>query len=304
MRILFICRKNIAHTIAKKLSVVYKYLKPPCISMSEVYEKDFLGCTMILAELSSPILVDGKQEAVPSTEPQSRGEALSGKKVIVADANSTHHLNLYAAYEKGLFAKRALDVEIRQTASWGTAVVGEEADIVFNCQTGVITPIAKGQAIAIISHVKIPCTSVLVVPINSPYRTPADLKCQQIAWLSNTCCAVIVIRESLKSRYNTEFELAMLAPGADLASLEAGQVKGAILEEPFASLELLKTDASGKPLFKRIFDGSSDDEIIVFCRVMGLYGKEYRLICRGRDTEVLAGYWTCKSAYSLCSSLI
>ena len=28
--------------------------------------------------------------------------ALSGKKVIVADANSTHHLNLYVAYEKGL----------------------------------------------------------------------------------------------------------------------------------------------------------------------------------------------------------
>jgi NitT/TauT family transport system substrate-binding protein len=122
----------------------------------------------------------------------------------------------------------------------------------------VITPIAKGQAITIISQVKIPCTSVLVVPVNSPYRTPADLNGQQIAGLSNTCCAVIVIREALKSRYNTEFELATLAPGAALAALEAGQVKGAILEEPFVALALLKTDASGKPLFKTIFDGSSD----------------------------------------------
>jgi NitT/TauT family transport system substrate-binding protein len=125
-----------------------------------------------------PVWTGVKQEAVPSTEPQSRVEDLSVKKVIVADANSTHHLNLYASYEKGLFAKRALDVEIRQTASWGAAVVSGDADIVFNCQTGVITPIEKGQAITIISQVKIHCTSVLVVPVNSPYRKPADLEDQ------------------------------------------------------------------------------------------------------------------------------
>ncbi|MDR0657237.1 MAG: ABC transporter substrate-binding protein, partial [Treponema sp.] len=35
----------------------------------------------------------------------------------MAEANSTHHLNLYVAYEKGLFAKRGLDVEIQQTSS-------------------------------------------------------------------------------------------------------------------------------------------------------------------------------------------
>jgi NitT/TauT family transport system substrate-binding protein len=80
----------------------------------------------------------------------------------VADANSTHHLNLYVAYEKGFFAKRGLNVEIQQTGSGVAAVVGGEADIVFNCPTGVITPIARGQNITIISQVKIPCTPVLV----------------------------------------------------------------------------------------------------------------------------------------------
>ena len=47
---------------------------------------------------------------------------MSGKKVIVADANSIHHLNLYVVYEKGLFKNRGLEVEIQQT-SFGVAVV-------------------------------------------------------------------------------------------------------------------------------------------------------------------------------------
>ena len=184
--------------------------------------------------------------------------ALSGKKVIVADANSTHHLNLYVAYEKGLFSKRGLEVEIRQTSAGVAAVVGGEADIVFNCPTGVITPIAKGQNITIIGQVKIPCTSVLVVPANAPYKTPSDLQGLQIAGLSNTCCAVVIIRDALKTRYRTEFDLVTLAPAAALQALEAGQVKGAILEEPFVALALLQKDAAGRPKYKTLFDGSSD----------------------------------------------
>ena len=72
------------------------------------------------------------------------GAAKEGRKIIVADANSTHHLNLYVAFEKGLFKKRGLDVEIKQTGSGVAAVVGGEADIVFNCPTGVITPHRQG----------------------------------------------------------------------------------------------------------------------------------------------------------------
>jgi len=180
------------------------------------------------------------------------------KRILVADANSTHHLNLYVAYEKGLFSKRGLDVVIEQTSSGVAAVVGGEADIVFNCPTGVITPIARGNNITIISQVKIPCTSVLVVPVNAPIRNPQDVKGLQIAGLSTTCCAVIAIRDALKNQYSTEFELVTLAPGAALAALEAGSVKGAILEEPFVAEALLLLDAQGKPKYKTIFDGTSD----------------------------------------------
>ncbi|MDR3201452.1 MAG: ABC transporter substrate-binding protein [Spirochaetales bacterium] len=199
----------------------------------------------------------GKEEAAapPAPAPVS---ALSGKKVIVADANSTHHLNLYVAYEKGLFKKRGLEVEITQTSGGVAAVVGGEADIVFNCPTGVITPIAKGQSIIIIGQVKSPCTSVLVVPANAPIKNPTDLKGLQIAGLSNTCCAVLLIRDALANQYKTTFELVTLAPGAALAALEAGQVKGAILEEPFVAQALLINDAQGKPKYRTLFDGHSD----------------------------------------------
>jgi len=187
-----------------------------------------------------------------------KAEVAPAKRIVVADANSIHHLDLYVAYEKGLFSKRGLDVEIQQTSSGVAAVVGGEADIVFNCPTGVITPIAKGQNIIIISQVKIPCTSVLVVPVNSTVKKPQDVNKLQIAGLSTTCCAVIAIRDALKNQYNTEFELVTLAPGAALAALEAGSVKGAILEEPFVAEALLLKDAQGRAKYKTVFDGTSD----------------------------------------------
>jgi NitT/TauT family transport system substrate-binding protein len=223
--------------------------------------KKVLCIVFTFAVFSAALWAGAKPDKSPPPEaPQAAQQSatLSGKKVIVADANSTHHLNLYVAYEKGLFAKRGLEVEIQQTSSGVAAVVGGEADIVFNCPTGVITPIAKGQDIIIIAQVKIPCTSVLVVPVNTPYKTPADIKGQQIAGLSTTCCAVILIRDALRSRYNTDFELVTLAPGAAIAALDAGQVKGAILEEPFVALALLSKDAQGRPRYKTIFNGESD----------------------------------------------
>ncbi|MDR2865664.1 MAG: ABC transporter substrate-binding protein [Spirochaetaceae bacterium] len=205
---------------------------------------------LVLTAFSVALWADGDKGKTAS--------GLSGKKVIVADANSTHHLNLYVAYEKGLFAKQGLEVEIQQTNAGVAAVVGGEADIVFNCPTGVITPIAKGQNIIIISQVKIPCTSVLVVPVDTAIKTPKDLNNLQIAGLSTTCCAVIAIRNTLKEQYSTDFELVTLAPGAALAALEAKSVKGAILEEPFVAQALLIKDAKGNPKYRTVFDGSSD----------------------------------------------
>jgi NitT/TauT family transport system substrate-binding protein len=197
----------------------------------------------------TPIFATGSRDNAAPAQP---------RRIVVADANSTHHLSLYVAYEKGLFAKRGLDVEIQQTSAGVAAVVGGEADIVFACPTTVITPVANGQNIIIISQVKIPCTSVLVVPVDAPIRNPPDVKGLQIAGLSNTCCAVIAIRDALKDQYNTEFELVTLAPGAALAALEAGSVKGAILEEPFVAEALLLKDAQGRAKYKTIFDGTSD----------------------------------------------
>jgi NitT/TauT family transport system substrate-binding protein len=79
-----------------------------------------------------------------------------------------------------------------------------------------------------------------------------------VAGLSTTCCAVIIIRDALRNQYGTDFELVTLAAGAAIAALDAGQVKAAMLEEPFVALALLKKDANGNPVYKTIFDGHSD----------------------------------------------
>jgi ABC-type nitrate/sulfonate/bicarbonate transport system substrate-binding protein len=62
----------------------------------------------------------------------------------------------------------------------------------------------------------------------------------------------------LRNQYNTDFELVTLAPGAAVAALDAGQVKGAILEEPFVALALLAKDVAGNPKYKTLFNGTSD----------------------------------------------
>jgi NitT/TauT family transport system substrate-binding protein len=194
-------------------------------------------------------------------EPQNQAAAESSSKkitVIDADPDSSAHLNLYVAYEKGFFQKRGLEVEIRQSASGLTLVVSGKADILFGCPSGIVAAIARGVNIAMIGQVTLPCTSTLVVPVDSSYRKPADINAQMIAGLSATCCAVVSIRDTLRARYNTDFQLVPLEPGAALTALGAGQVKGAIFEEPFVSLALLKKDAAGNPLYKALFDGSSD----------------------------------------------
>jgi NitT/TauT family transport system substrate-binding protein len=91
-----------------------------------------------------------------------------------------------------------------------------------------------------------------VVPVEAPYKNPADLKGQQIAGLSTTCCAVILIRGTSRNQYDTDFELVTLVPGVAIAVLGAGQVKSAILKEPFVSLTLISKNAQGQLRYKTL----------------------------------------------------
>lgn len=163
-------------------------------------------------------------------------------KIVVADAKTTHHLNLYVAQEKGYFAKRGLDVQIVDVKDLAAArdllVVGR-ADVFWACPTLAIAAIANGAPIKIISQVKKPCTSVLVVEPESPIREWTDLKNRRIAGISPTCEAVISITKQARAAGST-FNLEMLAGGPAIAALEAKAVDGAILEEPHASIAELK----------------------------------------------------------------
>lgn len=163
-------------------------------------------------------------------------------KIVVSDAKTTHHLNLYVAQELGLFKKRNLDVSIiesKDLAASRDAVVSGQADAFWSCPTVAIAAVANGAPIKIISQVKTPCTSVLVVKKDSPLKTWTDLKGKHIAGIAPTCEAVIAYEK--KARENGgEFILEKLAGGPAIAALEAGKVDGAILEEPHVSIAELK----------------------------------------------------------------
>jgi len=164
------------------------------------------------------------------------------KKIVVADAKTTHHLNLYVAKEKGFLAKRGIEVEIVDVKDLSAArdlVVSGKADVYWACPTAVIAAIANGAPIKIISQVKAPCTSVLVVPATSPIKGITDLKGKRVAGISPTCEAVITYTRAAKAA-NSTFTLEKLAGGPAIAALEASAVDAAILEEPQASIAELK----------------------------------------------------------------
>lgn len=163
-------------------------------------------------------------------------------KIVVADAKTTHHLNLYVAEEKGIFDKYNLDVEIIESTDLTAArdlVVSGEADVFWACPTVAIAAIANGAPIQSIAQVKTPCTSVLLVPEDSPITKIEDLDGKKIAGISPTCEAVISYATAAK-RAGVEFVLEKLAGGDAIAALDAGKVDGAILEEPHVSIAELK----------------------------------------------------------------
>jgi NitT/TauT family transport system substrate-binding protein len=173
----------------------------------------------------------------------STGRAGAGDfKIVVADAKTTHHLNLYVAKELGLFAKQGLDVVINDIADNAAArdlVVSGQADVFWSCPTVAIAAIANGAPIKSVAQVKKPCTSVLLVKPDSPIKTFADLKDKKIAGISPTCEAVISL--TVKAIENGgAFNLERLAGGPAIQALETGVVDGAILEEPHVSIAELK----------------------------------------------------------------
>jgi NitT/TauT family transport system substrate-binding protein len=173
------------------------------------------------------------------------GTALAQKApttIIVADAKTTHHLNLYVAKEKGILAKHGIEVEIVDVKDLTAArdlVVTGRADVYWACPTAVIAAIANGAPIRIIAQVKAPCTSVLVVPADSPIGDIPDLKGKRVAGISPTCEAVITYTRAAKDA-NAAFALEKLAGGPAIAAVEAKAVEAAILEEPQASIAELK----------------------------------------------------------------
>jgi len=198
-----------------------------------------LGLIMLLA-FAIGCKEEAKKAEVKTEQPKT--------KIVVADAKTTHHLNLYVAKELGLFDKHNLDVEILpvdDNAASRDLVVSGGADVFWSCPTVAIAAIANGAPIKMISQVKKPCTSVLVVTQSSTINKLSDLDGKNIAGISPTCEAVISLNVAAKIA-GAKFNLQKLAGGPAISALEGGSVDGAILEEPHVSIAQL---AGHKVLF-------------------------------------------------------
>lgn len=193
--------------------------------------------TRILAILALGALIAGVSSCTEKPK-----QVSDKTRIIVADAKTTHHLNLYTAQELGLFAKYGLEIEIvsvDENAASRDLVISGQADVFWSCPTVAIASIANGAPLKIISQVKKPCTSVLVVSPDSPINEYSDLAGKNIGGISPTCEAVLSL--DIKARQNGgSFILEKLAGGPAIAALEAGKVDGVILEEPHVSIAQLK----------------------------------------------------------------
>ena len=194
----------------------------------------------------------GCKEDEAKADAAKAAKAEPGKsRIVVADAKTTHHLNLYVAKELGLFAKHNVDVEIiwvDDNAGARDLVVSGSADVFWSCPTVAIAAIANGAPIKTIAQVKTPCTSVLLVPQESKISKLEDLKDKEIAGISPTCEAVISLTSAAK-KAGAKFNLQRLAGGPAITALKSNSVDGAILEEPQASIAEL---AGYKVLFREV----------------------------------------------------
>lgn len=164
------------------------------------------------------------------------------EKIIVTDAPTTHHLNLYIALEKGIFKKYGLDVEYIKSNSMTEAadnVSKGKADILFACPTHTIITIAKEGKMRVIAQGKSPCTSILCVSPNSPIKKISDLKGKRVSGIAPTCEAVVAFIDAARAE-KADFEVVKLPPDKAMPALEKGEIDASILEEPYASEMELK----------------------------------------------------------------
>jgi len=200
-------------------------------------KKKLLGFIAVFSLSLVVLIACSNPGATSGSDNEEEGNEEERTRIVIADARTTHHLNLYVAYEMGFFDELGLDVEIltlEDNAAARDAVASGQADIFWSCPTVALAAIANGAPITTIAQVKTPCTSVLAVPMDSDITSFADLAGRRIGGISPACEAVLALAVAARNA-GVSFDLQTLAGGPALAALEAGQIEGALLEEPHAS---------------------------------------------------------------------
>lgn len=193
------------------------------------------------------------------------------KKVRVAYYGGTCEAPAFLAYEKGIFKKKGLDVELVKvtfdTLKEGIATGKIDA---IQVSTGELKPIEQGLDIKITNGVHTGCIQA-VVPNNSSIQSTADLKgktigVEAIGGVPMTLLSIELGQHGINPKSDVNWKA---FPAPQLAqALDKGEIDAFITWDPFGQLAL--NDKKVRRIFSNTHTGPYKEQ---YCCFVGINGK-------------------------------
>jgi len=235
----------------------------------------------------------GGNTKAPEGSGKTAEQAAPAKKVKVAYYGSTCEAPTYIAFEKGIFKKKGLDVELVkvnfETLKEGIAT--GKVDFV-QVTAGELKPIEQGLDIKITSGVHTGCIQT-VVPVNSSIKSPADLKektigVEAIGGVPMSLLSIELGRLGVNPKTGVTWKA---FPGPQLVqALEKGEIDAFATWDPFGQLAI--NEGKVRHIFSNTHTAQYKDHYCCFVGINGKVSKEKPEVARS-ITEALqeAGQW-------------
>ena len=166
------------------------------------------------------------------------------------------NMPIYAAIEAGFFKQKGISLEVvtmRGGPAAANALISGDVDMVTGALEQALKMKAKGQDIKVIASIQHKSPFAIVVPIDSPVKTLADLKGKTIGVTAVGSSSDVQLRGYMRQQGmdpDTDFQIAGLGPSI-LPAFERGQVPAAIMLAPALTKVLADKKAKAIADFRR-----------------------------------------------------
>lgn len=233
-------------------------------------KKKALIIIVVLIIITSSVIVAGcgKTEKTTGT---AGDQPVNGKQVKVAYYGGTCEAPAYIAYEKGIFKKKGLDVELVKVNSdtLKEGVATGKIDAV-QMSPGTLKPIEQGLDIKITDGMHTGCIQA-VVPMHSSIQSIRDLKGKTIGVDAIGGVPMTLLSIELgKNGIDPQRDVAWKAfPGPQLSqAMEKGEIDAFATWDPFGQLAVNENKA------RLIFSSTHSDQYKdMYCCFIGVSGK-------------------------------